>query len=87
MSDELLEVDMYICGQYVGKHKVGRNSIAGLLLTGNYTTAAHSTATMAGQINQITKVRLPDRKTTFQYPAADASTDSGSTPDGGHSAG
>lgn len=32
MPDEYLTVDMYILDQYVGKRKVGINSIAGLLL-------------------------------------------------------
>lgn len=83
-DDDDLTVDMYICGQYVGKRKVGRNSIAGLLLTGNYTAAAQSTAKLAEKI-QPTTIRLPDRKTTFKHPADAPEADSGPTPDGGPS--
>ena len=51
--DEYIEADYYICGVYIGKRKVGKNSICGMLMTGNYSGAVDKINVMIDELNTI----------------------------------
>ncbi|NUM44834.1 MAG: hypothetical protein HUU38_09000 [Anaerolineales bacterium] len=65
---------MFICGQFVGRRKVHRNSIAGLLLAGNYVQGIPQATEMISKI---------EKQIAANAPRADA----GSPPAGSPSAG
>jgi len=50
---EYIEADYYVCGVYIGKRKVGKNSICGMLMTGNYSKAVDKINIMIDELNTI----------------------------------
>lgn len=54
--DEYIEVDYYFCGVYTGKRKIEKNSICGMLMTGNYSGAVDKTKVLVDELNTIPRV-------------------------------
>jgi len=54
---DYIEVDFYVCGVYRGKKKIGRKSICGLLLSGDFEKAFTKTQDMVSEINDIPGVK------------------------------
>jgi hypothetical protein len=52
---DYIEVAWYVCGVYLGKHKVGKNSICGALLSDNFFGASKQIKQMTDEINEIIK--------------------------------
>lgn len=50
---EDIEVDFYVMGQYKGKRRVGKNSVAGLAATGNLVGAMRKVAEMQEEVKRI----------------------------------
>ena len=50
---EFIEINYYVCGVYRGKRKIGRNSICGALLSGEYGKATSGLSEMVDELNNI----------------------------------
>ncbi|MCB9135126.1 MAG: hypothetical protein H6636_06855 [Anaerolineales bacterium] len=57
--DEYYEVDIFVCGQYVGRRKIGLNSIVGLLLAGNYAQGAQQASDMIAHLEKQIAANAP----------------------------
>lgn len=51
---EAFEVDMYVMGQYVGKRKVGRDSICGAFLAGDFSEAKRRGEDLQADMDRLT---------------------------------
>ena len=52
-KDDYIEVDWYLCGVYQGKRKVGKSSIAGRLLSGDFLEAFRNADEMKRDLEKI----------------------------------
>jgi len=53
MDDPYIEVDCYVMGVYRGKRKIRKDSISGLILSGEYEKAFTKTQDMKKEIDRI----------------------------------
>lgn len=50
---DYIEVDLYICGVYRGRRKIGKDGLYGQLLSGDFSGASDSLADMQSELEQL----------------------------------
>lgn len=60
---DYIEVDLYLCGIYQGKVRLGRNSMLGALCKGDIEAALGHTAEMVQELNHIPGVQASAKMT------------------------